>query len=404
MFQFTSSQERTIQRAVDWYYNSSEQVFEFEGQAGTGKSVVLWEVVRRLGLKLREYMPMAFTGQASIVMRTKGFKNAKSIHSSLFEIVKTEKEIDGYDPFKSINTKLDTPVYTYEFREIPVGGIPDEVELFIIDEGYMVPKYMRNAILKHGKKVLVCGDCGQLPPIGDQPAFLVNHNIDHLTELTRQSLDNPIVYLADRARKGLPIHCGVYGNRVLVINDTEMTDNMISNVGNIICGTNRTRDHFNQYTRNLLNHHNPFPEYGERIICRENNWFIEQDSIALANGLSGFVVNIPDSSTYNGKTFQMDFLPDLCQLPFRNLKVDYEYLQSPYDIRNQMKNDRFHHNGEKFEYSYAITTHLSQGSEYPCGIYYEEFLRSNIQNQLNYTGITRFKEYMIYVKRTKRYH
>ena len=87
MFQFTPSQERTIQNAVHWFHHSSNQVFEFEGQAGTGKSVVLWEVVRRLGLKPKQYMPMAFTGQASIVMRTRGFKNAKSIHSSLFEII-----------------------------------------------------------------------------------------------------------------------------------------------------------------------------------------------------------------------------------------------------------------------------------------------------------------------------
>src|SRR5699024_2516034 len=99
-----------------------------------------------------------------------------------------------------------------------------------------------------------------------------------------------IVYLADRARHGQPIHCGVYGNRVLVINDTEMTEKMLHDVGNIICGTNKTRDYFNQYCRRLYNHHSAFPEYGERVICRENNWFIEQDNIALANGLSGYVV------------------------------------------------------------------------------------------------------------------
>ena len=103
----------------------------------------------------------------------------------------------------------------------------------------------------------------------------------------------------------------------------------------------------------------------------------------------------------NGQ-YRLDFLPDLLNEPFRNIDIDYEYLISPYDIRQQMKNSRTYSNGELFEYANAITTHLSQGAEFPCGIYYEEFLRSNIQNQLNYTGITRFKQYMIYVKKTKK--
>ena len=71
-----------------------------------------------------------------------------------------------------------------------------------------------------------------------------------------------------------------------------------------------------------------------------------------------------------------------------------------------MKDNKFDrsNNGELFEYAYALTTHLAQGSEYPCGIFFEEFLRSNIQRQLCYTGITRFKEFMIYVKKTTKYY
>ena len=56
------------------------------------------------------------------------------------------------------------------------------------------------------------------------------------------------------------------------------------------------------------------------------------------------------------------------------------------------------------QYAYALTTHLSQGGEYPTGIYYEEYLRSDIQNQLNYTGITRFKQYLVYCKKTRKYY
>jgi len=42
--------------------------------------------------------------------------------------------------------------------------------------------------------------------------------------------------------------------------------------------------------------------------------------------------------------------------------------------------------------------HLAQGSEYYCGTYIEEYMRSDMQNALNYTAITRFKKKMVYVK------
>lgn len=395
------SQEKTVQEGVDWFHNSSEQIFEIDGEAGTGKSVVLHEIVSRLKLQPYQYMPMAYTGQAAIVMRTKGFMNARSIHSSLYELVKVEMN-KKIDPFKAVNLQYDTPIITYEFQEIPINGINPGVELFVIDEGYMIPMWMKKAILKHGRKVVVAGDCGQLDPIGGEPAFLTGYGIHHLTELMRQAENSPIVYLARRARRNDPIHNGIYGNSVLVINDSELTDSMLTNVGNVLCGTNKSRDYFNTRIRSNLGITSPAPMYGERIICRNNNWFIEQDGINLANGLTGVICSPYGVDSFDGRSLKIDFLADLCNFPFKDLKVDYEYLLSPYDVRQKLKNDKFRHNGELFEYAYALTTHLSQGAEFPSGIYFEEFLRSNIQNKLNYTGITRFKQMMIYVKKTRR--
>ena len=97
----------------------------------------------------------------------------------------------------------------------------------------------------------------------------------------------------------------------------------------------------------------------------------------------------------------IDFRPDFTKKVFRDLKISIPYL----DRRLGVDEISYIPPGiERFEYAYAITTHLSQGAEYPIGIYYEEFLRSNIQNQLNYTGITRFKDYMIYVKHARKYY
>ena len=59
----------------------------------------------------------------------------------------------------------------------------------------------------------------------------------------------------------------------------------------------------------------------------------------------------------------------------------------------------------QFEYAYCITVHLSQGNEFDKGMYIENYVsRPQMQQQLNYTAITRFKESMIYVRQKPKYY
>ena len=50
MILFNDEQEKLIAEAIDWYNNSSEQVFQISGSAGTGKTTVLKEIINRLEL------------------------------------------------------------------------------------------------------------------------------------------------------------------------------------------------------------------------------------------------------------------------------------------------------------------------------------------------------------------
>jgi exodeoxyribonuclease-5 len=149
-------QEKVCQAAVNWYNNSSNQVFEFEGGAGTGKTYTIMEILRRLNLSSGEFLAMAYTGQASIVMRTRGFKNAKSIHSSLYELVEIEDDTVVNLAFGIRKKKID-----FRLRQM----IDPNIRLFFIDEAWMVPKWMVKDILSFGIKVICCGDSQQLPPI-----------------------------------------------------------------------------------------------------------------------------------------------------------------------------------------------------------------------------------------------
>ena len=51
MFKLNEGQKYIINEAVKWFYNSYEQVFQYDGPPGSGKSVVLMEIIKRFAVK-----------------------------------------------------------------------------------------------------------------------------------------------------------------------------------------------------------------------------------------------------------------------------------------------------------------------------------------------------------------
>ena len=398
MIILNEQQEKIKNEAVHWFRHESSQVFEISGAAGTGKTVLIKAILEALHLRSHQYYAMAYTGQASIVMRTRGFKTARSIHSTLYEVVEIE------DKDENLVKKFGMGIKKKDFR---LRSVIDPVELFFIDEAYMVPDWMVSDILSFGIKVIVAGDANQLPPVGANPAFLTGYGVHYLTQLMRQAEGDPIVYLANRVLDNQPIHCGRYGNNVLVINDDDFIPEMVGWADCICCGTNKTREAMNNYVRTLAGLSGNIPHFGERVICRKNNWEEEKDGIALANGLAGVIVKEPNPQSFNGKTFIIDFKPDLADIIFDDIKVSYDYFIATFEEKNQYrsyKTDNRWIQGEYFDFSYALTTHLCQGSEYNNVVYFEEFLKQQIQQQLNYTAITRAREGLIYIKKSIKYY
>lgn len=385
-------QEEAATKAVYWFKYSSEQYFSIAGYAGTGKSVVIAEIIRRLGLRTEEILPIAYTGQACTIMRTKGFANACTCHAGLMDPEKV--------PLRDNNGRL---IYDKKFNIVktkwnfkPKSFKDTKIKLIVLDEAWMAPRWVKNLLDNIHIKVLAAGDPGQLPPIDGNPAFLQDGIIYHLTELMRQAENSPIVYLASRARNGEPIIPGMYGNSAFVIFRDELNNDILSRSHIVLCARNKTKDDLNNIVRKEILHKVVrFPTVGERVICRHNNWDKVVENIPLVNGLTGTVIRQPDPGNYNGKTLSINFLPDLIPYPFENVDINYEYINADYKQRKKMDDDQFLE-GERFEYAYASTVHLAQGSEYQCGTYIEEYM-PNITRALNYTAITRFKQQMFYV-------
>ena len=399
MFELNQGQKYIVDEAVKWYHNSYEQIFQFDGPPGSGKSVVLMEILKRLGLDiLTETACMAFIGSASLVMRMKGLINAKTIHSWLYQV----KEVNALDKHGNpiMDTLFNKPIKAPKF--IPVDHLDPQIKLIVIDEGYTVPLSMKHQIEKFGIKILVCGDQLQLPPVGDLPAFLTTGKIYHLTEVMRQLGRDDIVYLTNRVRAGLPLINGYYGNS-LVINFNDLSDNMLLWADQVICCKNKTRDDLNYKIRNILGHKSALPEYGEKIVCRKNNWleslpFNNGGELNLVNGLIGKVANAPDVSSYDGKLFSLDFIPDLVpNMMFSQSRCNYKHMISDYYNRNSIRNNRYEV-GNMFEYAYAITDHIAQGSQWHNVVYIEERMHPDIQINLNVVGASRADTRLIYVK------
>lgn len=385
------SQANIVNQAVKNLKSGNEQVFQYSGGPGTGKSVVLNAIVEASGINRNRIAPMSFIGAAAIVMRIKGLHNAKTAHSWLYNPVQIQDQT-------KINTYFNRPNTYLEFAPKPLK----DIDLIIVDEAGAMPYSLKHDIESHGIPIIACGDLNQLPPVMDKPAYLYDGKVHVLTEIMRQKANSGIVYLSDRLLKGLPIHNGYYGDAV-VIDDKDLTDEMILLSDVIIAGKNKTRDSVNKYIREeLLNIHADLPVFNEKLICRKNNWRIESNGISLATGLTGRVSNQPDLSNFDGKTFMINFSPDLMNGSFQNVICDYEFFKAPYNKKDSLKNNKYN-KGNKFEFAYSITTHMSQGSQYANGIYLEEYLSPDINRNLNYTGITRFSNFAIYVKHRNKF-
>lgn len=397
MFTYNEEQQFVINEAVKWFFSDQTYPFQFEGGPGTGKSIVLNEIISRIrnikhDLKVA---PMSFIGAAAVNMRTKGLFNAGTLHSWL------------YTPTRGVRTNQSGDVLMNDYFNRPMSNldfIPKKIDadLIVIDEAGSCPRKHRADIESLGIKVIACGDLKQLPPVKDDPAYLYDGKIYHLTQIMRQGPSSNIPIVSNIVYNNMPLSCGYYGD-VLVIGEDQLTPDMILSSDMVICSKNATRDKMNKYIREeLYGINSKLPQYGERVVCRKNNRFIEMDKINLANGLVGTVVSCPDVGSFDGKTFRMDFLPDYSNNKFRNLVCNYKYYNAEYKDREFIKKNKFEM-GELFEPGYCITTHISQGAQWNKVIYIEEYLHPDINNKLNFVGASRARRLLIYVKKKNKF-
>lgn len=380
-------QAKLIPILYDWYMSyltgkSDKQYFSLSGPAGSGKTTILRYLVEYIGLGIDRVACAAYVGKAVTVLN-KHDMNARTIHSLIYvPTVVTDTDENG----RPLLDRDGDPITTIKFFKRDELDYP--YALIIIDEASMVNDSLRDEILSFGVPVIFVGDCNQLEPIFGKGSVMLFPDF-RLTQIMRQKENDPIIQLSQMAIKNLPYQPGVYG-KSRVITELTIDKRLLTDYDVIIVGTNKRRESINGYIRShLLGLHSIFPIVGERMICRQNNWNISiGDGLFLTNGTAGDVMDV--YKVKSNKYFTIDFKADASGQTKKNIKVDLQYLKSSPDERKLMGMTKYN----KFEYGYAITAHLSQGSQYPRVLFIDEPFGGDLENRckLRYTAITRASE------------
>lgn len=384
----TEEQQDGLIRTQKWFKSQYKQVWEISGIAGSGKTTLVYHLIQELKLNMEDVAFVAYIGKAALALCRKGTP-AKTIHSFIYNITEEPKVDEDGNPILDD----DLGKIQYKMKFVKKEQLPPNIKLIVVDEGAMVSKQIADDLMSYDIPIIVLGDRNQLPPVFGESVFLLDPDVN-LTKPMRQALDSPIIYLAQQAMHGRYIQYGKYGNNCYVIPKSMITNKMLTESDVVICGRNKTRDELNRKVReDILGIHSECPVIGDKMICRQNNWteYIG-DNIFLINGLIGYVESI-NRESYNKSSIEIDFRPEFMETEcFNNIKIDYKYLISSYEEKQKYARCFFN----KFEYAYAITCHLSQGSQYDNVFVYDERIGTQeYYKQWLYTAITRASNSLI---------
>lgn len=357
----TKSQDDALQLICHWL-DVGGRLFRLGGPAGSGKSYLIPLVVDVVGDE--KCILMTPTGKAANNLIKAGM-TAKTIHSAIYYV---QDNISEDDDSEIPVTELTGPKYVKK---------PDDafknIDLFIIDEGSMVGGKLLSDILSFGVPVLMVGDPHQLAPVNDTSVF---SKCDfYLTEIVRQAQDSPIIWLSQQALQGrLPQ--GAAGS-VWVRREKPTIDEMLY-ADIILVDQNKIRDSVNKLLRpKYIEDCSSIIAEGDHLICRTNDARNHSTlGFPQTNGTMGVVSEILHADK-KAVEVQLDG-GDMGMFKLMGALAPTQ--KSTKKIPTLL------------EYSYAITVHLSQGSEWNKVLYSMKQLPNK---RALYTAITRAKESLL---------
>ncbi len=366
-------QQAAVDEILHWFSSTTKKRKSLAGFAGTGKTTIVGELLRRLkGHSIRVCAP---TGKAASVLRHKGV-DACTLHKLVYvpstfciRCEKTVQIVKGFDKKVRCPECKGSSIKT-KWMRVPII----DADLVIVDEASMLNQSMVDDIESLTQKILYVGDHGQLEPIGADPRIMREPDI-RLENIHRQAEHSGIIQLAHHVRVGShPANWdGDHFEDARVCGITKLIPRVLDRFDVVLCGYNKTRKAINSAIRGFRGFADRLPELGERLICLQND-----SDLGIFNGLLVTVIGKRPSYEYP----RYDFLDD----------AGNEYLDitiHPDQFEEEKRLEFINKGIGLFDFGYCLTCHKSQGSEFDKVAVIEQIARAWDPARWRYTAITR---------------
>jgi exodeoxyribonuclease-5 len=346
--EWSKQQLEALNRIIEWYERGDEQVFYLSGYAGTGKTTLAREIKRHISGNV---LFTSFTGRACAVLARKGCEPVDTIDKLIYRRRRTEHCVAEPECSDLCPGRCAHKRERFSGKVLDPDSPVASADLVIADEVSMLGREMARDLLSFERKTLVLGDVGQLPAIFDSAYFKDREPDLHLSQIHRQAAGSPIVRLATRARRGVPLPVREFGESAVV---TDIADNELASFDQIITGTHRTRRKINRRVRGQLGYGGKYPQPDEKLVCLKNDRKLE-----LRNGeLWSVVEAVPDRRGFVDMTVRDEFGR---QVDVAAPLAGFNGSGNGGDLPEQ-----------PFDFGYAITCHKAQGSEFDSVLVVDE--------------------------------
>jgi len=402
----TAEQEKAMDTFARFMTDRDERsVMVLRGAAGTGKTSLSAAIVRALLSLQQKLVLLAPTGRAAKVFSLYAGHPAYTIHRRIYRQKSIESAFD-----LNYNSAQDTLFMVDEASMIANSSNYGES---IFAGGQLMDDLMRFVYNDRNCRMMLIGDCAQLPPVGETESPALQSDVLHsyglyvyecnLNEVLRQSEESGILWNATEVRRlmydgmyELPkVHFNGFADIRNVPGD-ELIEQLASSYSQVglddtivVTRSNKRANIYNQGIRNTVLDREEELCSGDQIMVVKNNYYWRKEEF-IANGdravirrvrhvheqygfrFADVTMTFPDYDDYElTATVLLDTLtseaPALTreqqEILYNKVLEDYADVPQKPERLKKVKEDKYY-NALQVKFAYAATCHKAQGGQW----------------------------------------
>ena len=402
----TAEQEKAMDTFARFMTDRDERsVMVLRGAAGTGKTSLSAAIVRALLSLQQKLVLLAPTGRAAKVFSLYAGHPAYTIHRRIYRQKSIESAFD-----LNYNSAQDTLFMVDEASMIANSSNYGES---IFAGGQLMDDLMRFVYNDRNCRMMLIGDCAQLPPVGETESPALQSDVLHsyglhvyecnLNEVLRQSEESGILWNATEVRRlmydgmyELPkVHFNGFADIRNVPGD-ELIEQLASSYSQVglddtivVTRSNKRANIYNQGIRNTVLDREEELCSGDQIMVVKNNYYWRKEEF-IANGdravirrvrhvheqygfrFADVTMTFPDYDDYElTATVLLDTLtseaPALTReqqdILYNKVLEDYADVPQKPERLKKVKEDKYY-NALQVKFAYAATCHKAQGGQW----------------------------------------